>query len=166
MGRFSKPLLIRNENCCKDLVLLKKDHIRDNVWYYDRSKTNVGVKSGKPLLPEVITLINKYYNPNNKYVFDILSGYDQSEEMISNWVNEYAGYLYKCYNRISKRLKFEGYFTIYSARYTAGTRALNLGADTNSVRQLLDHTQLSTTNNYIGAAMSSNIVDAMELLKI
>lgn len=150
----------------KDLALMEIKQIRENVWYYNRSKTNISLDSGKPILPEARKIIDKYYDPSKKYVLDILNGYDDDPEIMTKRISHYTGHLRKCYVRISKRLDFNGYFTIYSARYTAATRALNKGADTNSVRLLMDHTQLTTTNRYVKRGMDDLILESMELLRI
>ncbi len=150
----------------KDLALMEMKQIREDVWYYNRSKTNIRLDSGKPILPEARKIINKYYDPTRKYVLDILDGYDDDPEKMTKRLSHYTGHLRKCFVRISKKLEFNGYFTIYSARYTAATRALNKGADTNSVRLLMDHTQLTTTNKYVKRGMNDLILESMELLRI
>lgn len=152
-----------------DVAKLEKRDIKDGRWYYERSKTGVGLKKGKPILPEALEIIERWSekNKDSKYVFPILTnGYDKDELTISTRVNHYAGYIRKAANRICKRINIDGYFTYYSARYSSATIALNSGADRNAVSHLLDHSNFSTIDHYAGRANDEKIVKAMELLRI
>lgn len=148
-----------------DVAALKNSHIRDNRWFYQRSKTGTGLKKGKPLLPEALDIIVKY-DTKGKYIFDILEGYDESEEAKTTRIRRYARYIRNACTVISKRLKFDGYFTYYSARYTSATLALNEGADKNTVSHLLDHANFSTIDNYAGRADDDKVLKTMELLRM
>lgn len=149
-----------------DLCQLKRSDIKNNRWYYNRSKTGHGLKSGKPILPEAMEIIERR-DTGSKYLLGILDGYDDSDAMaVSRRARDYAGFITKAAKRISKRLDFDGYFTYYSARHTSATIALNMGADRNTVSHLLDHSNLSTLDNYAGRADDSNVLRAMELLRV
>lgn len=152
-----------------DVAKLEKRDIKDGRWYYERSKTGVGLKQGKPILPEALEIIERWsrINPSSKYVFPIITNeYDTDELTIATRVCHYAGYIRKSANRICKRIGIDGYFTYYSARYSSATLALNSGADRNAVSHLLDHSNFSTIDHYAGRADDSKIVEAMELLRI
>lgn len=151
-----------------DLANLKKSDIRENRWYYNRSKTGVGLKNGKPLLSESLKIIDRWINknPKSKYVFPILNeNYETSQLKKDNRIRDYAGFIRKMAVRVSKRLNWEGYFTYYSARYSSATLALNSGADRNTVSHLLDHSNLSTIDHYAGRADDRKILEAMDLLR-
>lgn len=152
-----------------DIAKLKYKDIKNGRWYYDRSKTGVGLKTGKPLLQEARDIIKKHGTggSGNDYVFEILIGHDASEKEIANRVLRYAKYIrdaayYTCKNK----LKWDVYFTFYSARYSSATLALNEGADRNTVSHLLDHENFSTIDNYAGRADDEKVVKAMEILKL
>lgn len=151
-----------------DLANLKYKDITGNRWFYNRSKTNVGLKNGKPLIPEALNIIENYGTKGGKdsYVFDILIGFDQNQESKTQRVLSYATYIRNACSRIAKRLDFDGHFSYYSARYSAATLALNEGADRNTISHLLDHENLSTIDNYAGRADDKKVIDAMELLRL
>ncbi|MEM9884459.1 MAG: hypothetical protein AAF849_01100 [Bacteroidota bacterium] len=57
-----------------DIAKLKYKHIKDNLWHYQRYKTGVSSKDGKPLLPEALEITKKFdtkptENKANQYVF-------------------------------------------------------------------------------------------------
>ena len=151
-----------------DIAKLRYKHIRNNRWYYARSKTGVGLKTGKPLLEESLEIIEEYGTggKGNDYVFPILINYDQNEETITDRVLNYAGKIRQACQRIAKRKGFDGYFTFYSARHTAATLLLNNGADRNTVSHLLDHENFSTIDNYAGRADDEKVLQAMEILRL
>jgi integrase len=148
-----------------DIATLKRSDIKNERWYYHRSKTGTGLKNGKPLLPEAQAIIAKY-DTGGKYIFDILNGFDKNEKTKTDRVRAYARYIRNACTRVSKRLEFEGYFTYYSARYSSATLALNEGADRNTVSHLLDHENFSTIDNYAGRADDDKVVKAMEILRL
>ena len=151
-----------------DLAKFEKRHIKDGRWFYERSKTGVGLKRGKPIIPEAMEIVERNIkkNRNSKYVFPILKGYDQKEIMAAKRINNYSSNIRKATVKISKRLEFDGYFTFYSARYTSATIALNQGADRNTVSHLLDHANFSTIDHYVGRADDEKIKKVMELLRV
>ena len=149
-----------------DIAKMKFKHIRNNRWYYERSKTGISLKTGKPLLEESLQLIDKYGTggKGDDYVFPILIGYDQNEETITDRVLKYAGRIRHASQRIARRKGFDGYFTFYSARHSAATLLLNSGADRNTVSHLLDHENFSTIDNYAGRADQEKVAKTMQTL--
>ncbi|MEL6942193.1 MAG: hypothetical protein AAFO82_05950, partial [Bacteroidota bacterium] len=96
----------------------------------------------------------------------ILNGYDKDERTKAERTRKYARYIRNMANTVSKRLKFSGYFTYYSARYSSATLALNEGADRNTVSHLLDHENFSTIDNYAGRADDEKVLKAMNILRL
>lgn len=152
-----------------DIAKLRYKDIKNGRWYYDRSKTGVSLKKGKPLLKEACDIIENYGTggSGNDYVFDILIGHDDSEKDIAARVLRYAKYIRDAGFWVSKnKLKWDGYFTFYSARYSSATLALNEGADRNTVSHLLDHENFSTIDNYAGRADDGKVLEVMEILRL
>ncbi len=151
-----------------DVAQLEKKDIKDNRWYYERSKTGTGLKRGKPLLPEALKIVENMMklHPRSKYIFPIISSKHKTEMDMVKRVNDYASCIRKTASRISKRLGFDGYFTYYSARYSSATLALNMGADRNTVSHLLDHANFSTIDHYAGRADDGKVLEVMEMLRI
>ena len=148
-----------------DIAHLRRSDIKNNRWYYQRSKTGTSLRNGKPLLPEALEIIKKY-DTGEKYIFDILNGHDKDEQTKLLRLRAYTRYIRNACTRVSKRLKFDGYFTFYSARYSSATLALNEGADRNTVSHLLDHENFSTIDNYAGRADDEKVLKAMEILRL
>lgn len=149
-----------------DIANLKRSDIKNNRWFYLRSKTGSGLKKGKPILPEAQEIINRQ-NKNSEYIFPILTnGYDASPLKEVNRIKDYGGYIRKMGKRVSKKIGLQGYFTFYSTRYSSATLALNEGADRNTVSHLLDHENFSTIDNYAGKADDNKVVEAMEILRL
>ena len=149
-----------------DIANMKKSHIKDGRWFYERSKTGVGLKRGKPIIPEAQAIIDRQ-DQNSEYIFPILTnGYDSDALKVANRIQHYAGYIRKTSRRICPRIGIEGYFTYYSARYSSATLALNEGADRNTVSHLLDHENFSTIDNYAGRADDEKVLEVMEILRL
>jgi integrase/recombinase XerD len=149
-----------------DLAHLQRKDIRDGRWFYSRSKTGVGLKRGKPILPEAQKIIDEY-DTGGKYIFDIITPhYDKDVITVANRLRDYANLIRKASRKASEALEFSGYFTYYSARYSSATLALNEGADRNTVSHLLDHENFSTIDNYAGRADDSKVLAAMEVLRL
>ncbi|MBV6655920.1 MAG: phage integrase SAM-like domain-containing protein [Mameliella sp.] len=151
-----------------DVAKLKYKHIKKGRWYYDRSKTGVSLKNGKPLLKEALEIIEKFGTggSGDDYVFDILVGYDKDEKTIADRVLRYATYIRNASFYLCRKMRWDGYFTYYSARYSSATLALNEGADRNTVSHLLDHENFSTIDNYAGRADARKVLEAMEILRL
>lgn len=146
-----------------DIAKMQHRDIRGGKWYYSRSKTGVSL-GGKPLSDKVLEIIDRN-STSGEFVFDIFSESDSESDRIRH-INNMTKNITKTMKRISKKLGINGYFTFYSARHTATTIALNNGADRNTVSKLLDHSHVSTIDNYAGNADERNIIRAMELLEL
>ena len=151
-----------------DVAKLKYKHIKNGRWYYGRSKTGVSLKIGKPLLKEAMDIIEEFGTggSGNDYVFDMLVGFDESEQIIAKRVSSYATYIRNASYYLCRKMGWDGYFTYYSARYSSATLALNEGADRNTVSHLLDHENFSTIDNYAGRADDEKVLKAMEILRL
>ncbi len=151
----------------KDIALMKITDVKDGIWYYEREKTSEGGK-GKLLLPECLKLIEKYQNPENKYIFsDILRDcYDSSDETIKYRTRDYLSNLRRRYEEISKDLGLPGHFSFYSARFTSSTISANKGGNMKAIQTLMDHASITTTEGY---ALYSNLGEqktTLELLRV
>lgn len=152
-----------------DIAPLKKQHIKDGRWFYNRSKSNVGLKMGKPLSKKALEIVNRWSKKYSKsdYIFPILiNDYDKTPEIQAKRERDYVGYIRKMAVRVSKKLGWDDYFTFYSARHTSLTVALNKGVDRNTVSHLADHSNLSTLDHYAGHANDENIVAAIDVLTL
>lgn len=135
----------------KDIALMKWSDIQNGYWFYSRAKTGVKSATGKPIPKDAMDIM-KQYDTGGKYIFDILNGYDDNVETIQKRLHNYKSNVRRSLKQISKRIQFsdERYITWYSTRYTSATLALSKGIDLNTVRTMLDHTNIKSTNKYLG----------------
>ncbi len=151
----------------KDIALLKMSDIKENRWYFDRAKTQ-NSSLGKPPLPECWSIINKYYNENNEYIFDFIlkDCYDFDDLALNKRKNCVLANLRKQYMKISKELKFDGYFTFQTARFTSATISANRGADMRAVQANMNHSSITTTEIYSLFRNEEAMRRSLELLRV
>jgi len=76
-----------------DIANLTKDNLMDKRIVYVRKKTKKQIIV--PLQPKAIELINKYANPNNLYLFPILSPFHKTEQQKANRLHKVISYVHK-----------------------------------------------------------------------
>lgn len=151
----------------KDIALMKYSDIKDGLWFYNREKTGEG-GFGKPLIKEAIEIVEKYYDPQKKYVFDWIledGKYDTSERAIKDRVMNYVNNLRRRYMKISKELVMDGHFAWRSARYSSASNVVNRGGNVKDVQVLMDHSSVTTTERYARYANHDKMRGALELLR-
>ena len=134
-----------------DLARLRWDDITNDIWKYSRSKTGFENKLGKPVKEAALEILKKI-DSKGKYILPILNGFDKDPVETERRAKRERDNSYKCYKRVSKKIGFSDgrYFSFYSGRYTAPTLALSKGVDIMTVKTLMDHASIKTTNKYLG----------------
>ncbi|MEM1325992.1 MAG: tyrosine-type recombinase/integrase [Bacteroidota bacterium] len=150
----------------KDIALMKRSDINNGFWNYSRAKTRFENKAGKPVGEEVMAILREY-DTGGKYILDVLNGYDDTPEQQAKRLHNYKANVARSLREISKKIGFsdDRYITWYTTRYTAPTLALSKGIDLNTVRTLMDHSSIKTTNNYLGLVRDKEkLQEAMNIL--
>ncbi len=142
----------------KDIASLKYKNIHDDYLVFERCKTENALRSDPKLISVFIIddmksimdrWCNKDKSPNN-FIFPIfehgitpLRQYELLQlfvSLINDWMK-----------RILKNLGIDKKATTYVARHTFSTVLKRTGASTEYIQEALGHTDIKTTENYLGS---------------
>lgn len=149
----------------KDIALLKWKNVFDDHFIYVRQKTALTTKEDiTPIrvpLNEITKGIVKQWSPSYKhkmpdaYVFDILDNSDNlnvNHVLIDRKVENFIKVSNKWLKRLGEELKLSIPLTTYVARHSYVTAMITIGnAPHEVIRQSIGHTNIKTTQNYIGS---------------
>lgn len=154
----------------KDFCLLKWENIEGDVLKYERAKTTTTEKKKKyiriALKPESKAIIRKWGNPSlNKadFIFSHLESNMTPERQRSVYkdltkrINKYI----KC---IALKLEIPQHVTTYSARHSFATVLKRSGANIAMISDLLGHSDLSVTQNYLDSFEDDQIQEQTNAL--
>ncbi len=144
----------------KDILLLMIGDIKGDTWYFDREKTSTGYDSTF-LRPECLEIISRYLKPESKYVFDYLNGYDQNDKTIKRRVNDVNSNLRRKFKKMSEELGFDGYFVMYSARFSSGAKAREEGVDIRALQSAYRHASVTTTEGYLPKKVDKSVYEVL-----
>lgn len=142
--------------CCginpKDMCLLKFEDIRDGRIIFERSKTERTKRSGAigqtPITEEIQLLIDRLGNKTkNGYVFPILKG-GESPERIRQLVQQFTHWMNDHMKELCIEIGIRPITTIW-ARHSFATVMKRSGASVEMISELLRHTDIKTTRNYL-----------------
>ncbi len=138
----------------KDLLLLKWENIKDNELVYIRSKTARTTGEPEPihipLTVDALTLINRLCNSDRSPKARILpfmpvnASPEDVRRITLNVVRNLNRDLYK----ISDKLDIDG-LSSYVARHSIATLMKNSGVSESFIKEMLGHTNIKTTQNYL-----------------
>lgn len=142
----------------KDIVNLKFKNFDGDYIIFERSKTQHSLRSDPRPITVFITddmrdIIKRWGNENkspNNYLFPVLeNGLSplRQYELIQNFV----GVINDWMKRILQNLGIDKKATTYVARHTFSTVLKKSGASTEFIQEALGHTDLKTTENYLGS---------------
>lgn len=145
-----------------DIAYLTKDNIIDNRLVYYRRKTGKLIKF--PLQPKAIELIQKYSNPDNPYLFPILSSFHKTEQQQRNRVHKVISKVNDRLNTIGKELNLPIDLTTYVARHSFATSLKRSGVQTSMISEALGHSSERVTQIYLDSFGNDQMDDAMKNL--
>jgi integrase len=139
----------------KDFCLLKWSNIDGNILTYERAKTQRTERVKKPitvsLKPEAMEIIKKWGQPainKEAFIFPHLSN-KMTVERQREVYQQLTKNTNKHIKRIAKAVGIEKHVTTYSARHSFATVLKRSGANISMISDLLGHSSLSVTENYL-----------------
>ncbi len=139
----------------KDLCLLKRKNISENVLKYERAKTKRSKKENDEitvsLKREAKEIINKWGQPSispESYVFPHLQK-GMTAERERQVIQQLTKTINKYMKRIAKNLEINKEVTTYFARHSFATVLRNSGASMEFISEALGHSDMKTTKSYL-----------------
>lgn len=145
-----------------DMAYLTKDNIIDNRLIYSRRKTSKLIKL--PLQPKAIELIHKYADPDNPYLFPILSSFHKTEQQQRNRIHKVISKVNDRLKAIGKELGLPIELTTYVARHSFATSLKRSGVNTSLICEALGHSSERVTQIYLDSFGNDQMEDAMKKL--
>ena len=145
-----------------DISLLTKENIIDSQLIYTRKKTGKLIKL--PIHPNAEKLIKKYENPNNPYLFPILSAYHKTEQQKANRIHKVISRTNEDLKEIGKELNLSIPLTTYVARHSFATVLKRNGVKTSVISESLGHSSEKVTRIYLDGFENSQLNKAMKCL--
>ena len=154
----------------KDLCLLKWGDIKGDIITYERAKTSTTERTKKgiriALKPESRTVIRKWGNPSldgAAYIFPHLEPgmtpirQSQVYKQLTKTINKHI-------KAIAQSLEIPHHVTTYSARHSFATVLKRSGANIAMISDLLGHSDLSVTQNYLDSFEDDQIQEQTNVL--
>jgi integrase/recombinase XerD len=154
----------------KDFCLLKWSNIDGQMLNYNRAKTKRSRKESKlisvALKPQTMDIIKKWGQPSiskDAYIFPHLKPKMAAEgeraiyQQLTKTINKYM-------KRISSELNLDKEVTTYFARHSFATVLKRSGAKIEMISELLGHSSVDVTENYLDTFEKEHIQQATEAL--
>lgn len=163
-------LYLSNGMNVRDFCLLKWSNIDENILTYNRAKTKRTRKKGKSisvaLKPETWSIIKKWGQPSltkDAYIFPHLKNGMTAEDekaivkQLTKTINKYM-------KRIAIDLKIDKTITTYFARHSFATVLKRSGAKVELISELLGHSSVIVTENYLDSFEKEHIQEQTNAL--
>jgi integrase/recombinase XerD len=154
----------------KDFCLLKWENINSNMLTYKRAKTRNSRNERKSisvaLKPESLVIIKKWGCPSiNKdaYIFPHFKT-DMNATEQRNVTQNLTKTINKYMKRIAKELEIDKNVTTYFARHSFATVLKRSGAQIEMISELLGHSNVSVTENYLDSFENDQIQKETDVL--
>nr|WP_294991368.1 site-specific integrase [uncultured Sediminibacterium sp.] len=142
----------------KDMLYLKYKNIEGEYLHFERAKTERSSRA-KPILitvfisQELQAVIDKWGNPEKSpgsYLFPIMrDGLNMLERF--DVANHFRTFINQGMRKVSKQLNLDRNVTNIVSRHTFSTIMKRSGASTEFIMEALGHTNVMTTENYLGS---------------
>lgn len=154
----------------KDLCLLKWSNIDDNRLTYVRAKTRTTSKKKNEievsLKPQTLEIIKKWGQPSiskDTYIFPHLQK-EMTAEKQRMIIQQLTKTINKYIKRIALNLGINRDITTYYARHSFATILKQSGANISMISDLLGHSSVNVTQNYLGSFAMEQIHEQTDVL--
>lgn len=145
-----------------DIAYLTKDNLIDDRLVYTRKKTKKLIKI--PIQNKALSIIEKYNQSTNSYLFPILSAFHKTDIQKLNRINKVLKKVNKELKAIGEELKLPIQLTTYCARHSFATILKRSGVSTSIISESLGHSNEKVTQIYLDSFENSQINEAMKNL--
>ena len=145
-----------------DIAYLTKANLIDDRLVYTRKKTKKLIKI--PIQDRALKIIEKYNQPNNHYLFPILSTFHKTDIQKLNRISKVLKKVNKELKAIGEELNIPINLTTYVARHSFATVLKRSGVSTSIISESLGHSNEKVTQTYLDSFENSQINEAMKYL--
>lgn len=145
-----------------DMALLKPEDINDGRMVYKRAKT--GKVYNIKLLPDALTIVERFVGTSDTYVFPILHSRHESKISIYNRIRKIEAQVNKNLKKIAKLAGLSINLTTYHARHSWATILKRSGISAGVISEGLGHQTEKTTQIYLDSFENSVLDEANESL--
>ena len=141
-----------------DILLLRKGMLFNGFIDTARTKTKIHnvVNLKLPIRHEAQNIIDRYITKESDFIFNVLKG-DETETQIKERSKAYTKRINRVLRSICEENGITKRVTTYTARHTAANQLLAAEVAIPMISQLLGHSDIKTTQNYLANLPDYNI---------
>lgn len=156
----------------KDIALLKNQNIQRNKIIFQRAKTAKSTRSNPKFITVILQepqlqIIHKWRNKDTReeaFLFPFLTE-NMSAEEERKTIQQKTKTINKYMKRIGEALSLDLKLTTYVARHSFATVLKRGGAPIEVISEMMGHTDLKTTENYLDSFSDEALSDYAKLLR-
>lgn len=145
-----------------DMAMLQKGNLLDGKLVYIRQKTKKQIVL--PICEEALSIVKKYQNSDNKYLFPILDNRKRTPLQTKDRIYDVLSNVNRHLDKIGKALHIQLKLTTYVARHSYATVLKRSGVSTAIISESLGHSSEKVTQTYLDSFDNEQLYNAMKNL--
>lgn len=151
-----------------DIFKLKWSDIKGDAFYFVRQKTSAKLPDKQIrvfLNPKIQSIIDLHGSKKlgNSYIFNVVP-WGASKDVEQKKIRSYISGVNVKLKKIAVTLGITSDISTYFARHTFATMMHDLGASMNTIKDVIGHEDIKSTQNYIGAEKKERLIELQERL--
>lgn len=151
-----------------DIFKLKWSDINGDAFYFVRQKTSAKLPDKQIrvfLNPKIQSIIDLHGSKKlgNSYIFNVVP-WGASKDVEQKKIRSYISGVNVKLKKIAVTLGITSDISTYFARHTFATMMHDLGASMNTIKDVIGHEDIKSTQNYIGAEKKERLMELQERL--